>query len=46
MVSSIVEATLYVLMTAVYVIAEKKELLQPVLVRRNPRSMRRRPVRR
>ena len=41
MVSSIVETTLYILMTAVYVIAEKKALLQPVLVRRNPRAVRR-----
>ena len=41
MVSSIVEATLYVLMIALYVIAEKKELLQPVLIRRNPRAVRR-----
>ncbi len=46
MVSSIVEATLYILVTALYVIAEKKELLQPVLIRCNPRAVRRPLVKR
>ena len=44
MVENVIEVTLYGLMTAIYVIADKKELFQPVLVRRNERPVRPRPV--
>ena len=46
MTSNIIEIMLYGIMTAIYVITEKKELLQPVLVRRNPHLVRRQQVER